>query len=249
MNKINSKGFVLAETLVVTVFLMLIFSMIYRNFYPLIGEYNKREGFDDVDSKYATFWFKKMIEDSTYSFTSNTYKQQNFAKRRFMRFECDDFTENADVRENCKSMVKAFEINGCDANGNGCDVFITDYQIGPADQTPPSPDNPNPPITIFKENLYKEKLLKYQENCFLSDAECKSAYITKCMKDTSKTNEICTKSSTEKVFVSKVKDYIETLPDYVTESLNYANYRVIIIFHHTRYGNDYYTYSTMEINK
>ena len=38
MKKINNKGFVLAETLVVTVFLMILFTMIYSNFYPLIGE-------------------------------------------------------------------------------------------------------------------------------------------------------------------------------------------------------------------
>ena len=52
MKKINSKGFVLAETLVVTVFLMVIFGMIYSNFYPLMGEYEKRENYNDVDSIY-----------------------------------------------------------------------------------------------------------------------------------------------------------------------------------------------------
>jgi len=243
MIKFNSKGFVLAETLVVTVFLMLIFSMIYRNFYPLIGEYNKREDFDDVDSKYATFWFKKMIEDSTYSFTVDPNKQQNFVNRKFMRFECDDFVDNADVRENCIAMVKAFEINGCDANGNGCDIFITNYKIGP------TTDLTDTNINVFKDNLVKGNLLKYQENCFLSDSQCRSEYLTKCKKDTTKTDEMCSKTSEEKVFVSRVKDYIETLPDYVAESLNYADYRVIIIFHHTRYGNDYYTYSTMEVGK
>ena len=51
MLKFNNKGFVLAETLVVTVFLMVIFGMLYSNFYPLIGEYEKRETYDDVDSK------------------------------------------------------------------------------------------------------------------------------------------------------------------------------------------------------
>lgn len=43
MKKINSSGFVLAETLVVTVFLMVIFSMIYASFLPLIGEYEKEK--------------------------------------------------------------------------------------------------------------------------------------------------------------------------------------------------------------
>ena len=43
MKKLNNKGFILAETLVVTVFLMIIFTMLYTNYYPLMGEYQKRE--------------------------------------------------------------------------------------------------------------------------------------------------------------------------------------------------------------
>ena len=67
MKKINNKGFVLAETLVVTVFLMILFTMIYSNFYPLIGEYEKRENYDDVDGKYVAYWMKKLVEDQNYS--------------------------------------------------------------------------------------------------------------------------------------------------------------------------------------
>ena len=61
MKKIGNNGFVLAETLIVTVFLMVLFTMVYSNFYPLIGEYEKREDYDDIDSKYAVFWIKKLV--------------------------------------------------------------------------------------------------------------------------------------------------------------------------------------------
>mgnify|MGYP003303663312 CR=1 FL=1 len=50
MKKLNNKGFILAETLVVTVFLMIIFTMLYTNYYPLMGEYQKRE-----NAKYILF--------------------------------------------------------------------------------------------------------------------------------------------------------------------------------------------------
>ena len=53
--KLNKKGFVLAETLVVAVFMATIFTIIYVNFYPLIGEYEKREFYDDLDSKYDIY--------------------------------------------------------------------------------------------------------------------------------------------------------------------------------------------------
>ena len=64
MKKINAKGFILAETLIVSVFLMVMFTMIYTNFYPLIGEYEKRENYDDVDGKYTAYWIKKIIESN-----------------------------------------------------------------------------------------------------------------------------------------------------------------------------------------
>ena len=41
--KKNNKGFVLVETLVVTVFVAAVFSVIYINFYPLVGEYERRD--------------------------------------------------------------------------------------------------------------------------------------------------------------------------------------------------------------
>ena len=63
----NVKGFVLVETLITTVFVATILSIIYINFYPLIGEYEKREAYDDVDSKYSAFWLKKVIQDANIS--------------------------------------------------------------------------------------------------------------------------------------------------------------------------------------
>lgn len=39
--KIDNKGFMLAETLVVSIFVMSIFSFIYANILPLIAEYEK----------------------------------------------------------------------------------------------------------------------------------------------------------------------------------------------------------------
>ena len=61
--KLNKKGFVLAETLIVTVFVMVIFTVIYLNYYPILGKYNQREYYDDVDSKYYTYWLKRFIQD------------------------------------------------------------------------------------------------------------------------------------------------------------------------------------------
>lgn len=61
MEKINSKGFILAETLVVTVFVMIMFIFMYRNAVPLSAEYKRRENYDDIETVYAANEIKKLV--------------------------------------------------------------------------------------------------------------------------------------------------------------------------------------------
>lgn len=64
MKKINSKGFALVETLIVSAFVVGIFTMMFVNFYPMIGEYEKRENYDDISSIYKANLFKMLIENN-----------------------------------------------------------------------------------------------------------------------------------------------------------------------------------------
>lgn len=73
MKKNNKNGFVLVETLIVVVFVAAIFSIIFLNFYPLIGEYERRENYDDVESKYGAYWVKKMIQESNWKDSESYY--------------------------------------------------------------------------------------------------------------------------------------------------------------------------------
>lgn len=61
MKSINNKGFILAETLVVTVFVMIMFMFLYRNSLPLVGEYERRENYDDLETVYAANEIKKLV--------------------------------------------------------------------------------------------------------------------------------------------------------------------------------------------
>lgn len=63
MKKINNKGFVLVETLIVSAFVVSIFSIMYANFYPMMGEYEKRENYDDINSIYNAYLIKRMLEN------------------------------------------------------------------------------------------------------------------------------------------------------------------------------------------
>jgi len=88
MKRINNRGAILLETLIVSVFIMSIFILVYRNSVPLIGEYHKLENFDDVDSVYAANLIKNMVvtnisfekietllSEKSYSDISNCAKQ------------------------------------------------------------------------------------------------------------------------------------------------------------------------------
>lgn len=139
ITKLNNHGFVLAETLIVSVFLVAIFTMIYTNFYPIIGEYEKRENYDDIDGEYAAYWIKKLIEDSNFNISlSQEGKEFLNGDKQYLRFECSYFsdTDNSTQKSLCINLVKSLEIADCDDNGSKCQIYITNYRIGDT-----SPDN------------------------------------------------------------------------------------------------------------
>ncbi len=70
MRNLNRNGFALVETLVVSAFVMGIFTLLYTNYYPLIGEYEKRDHYDNIDMVYKTDVLKKFINKNRKSSTS-----------------------------------------------------------------------------------------------------------------------------------------------------------------------------------
>ena len=57
-------------------------------------------------------------------------------------------------------------------------------------------------------------------------------------------------TGTEPQFYKKVKDYILSLPNYTYKHQSTdSNYRVIVMVHHTKDFNDFYSFSTMEVSK
>ncbi len=67
MKSLGNKGFVLVETLIVSLFIMGIFTFIYTNLFPLIGEYERRENYDDISTKYTAHHYRMMIlQDENY---------------------------------------------------------------------------------------------------------------------------------------------------------------------------------------
>ncbi|HIR48540.1 MAG TPA: hypothetical protein IAB35_01000 [Candidatus Faecimonas gallistercoris] len=116
--KKNNKGFVLVETLVVTVFVMAVFSVIYVNFYPLVGEYERREFYDDVDSKYGAYWIKRFIQSSSYDFYRSGGLNANITSNGYANFQCSEL--GSEDRNFCSEMWSRLGINK---------VVVTTYNI------------------------------------------------------------------------------------------------------------------------
>lgn len=61
MKTINKKGFVLAEAIVVGVFVLSLFTFLFVNIIPLVGKYEEQEMYDTIDGVYATNLIRAMI--------------------------------------------------------------------------------------------------------------------------------------------------------------------------------------------
>lgn len=112
---INKKGFILVETLIVSVFVIGIFSLLYTNLFPLIGEYERYKNYNTVEATYIAHWARvnalKGLPDSIYaSVSTNGYLDIN---------DCSIYT-NTDGVESCYAFKT---IN------NVSKIYLTSYSI------------------------------------------------------------------------------------------------------------------------
>lgn len=72
----NKKGFVLIETLVVTIFTLVTFTILYNSAVPLLGKYKELSYYDDLDLTYDLYHISNLVKnDSRYNeLINNHYK-------------------------------------------------------------------------------------------------------------------------------------------------------------------------------
>ena len=192
MKKLNNKGFVMTETLVVAVFIMSIFAIMYNNYFPLIGEYERREVFDDIDGKYAAFWVKRFIQHD--SFVVSSTMVNNINTTGYTRISCSNIDPSLNEYRQimCNRLVDELEV---DQSGGYPHIYLTKYSL-----------------VDFKNRVKNDQ--NYTE------------------------------------FSGGLHDYVEFLPEFSkVDSLNFAQYRVIIEFNRKKNDTNYYAYSTIEVKK
>lgn len=141
MKKLGNKGFVLAETLIVSTFIAVIFAIMYNNFYPLMGEYEKREVYDDIDSKYAAYWIKRIIQDdmTLSSATDKDKVDDSIYSLGYYNFTCYDVYDSK-LQDTCFKLIDKLQIATHEENsvlkpvhGTVPHIYLTKYSLGAKD--------------------------------------------------------------------------------------------------------------------
>lgn len=131
MKLLNKKGFILVETLVVTLFVVTLFILVYQNLVPSIGEYETMNDYDDIDSVYALNLFKENL----LRYGNVVYIDGELKKNTYLNItDCN----NGNIYKNgefCIKMKRALNILEDDY------IFITNYDISAFRQTVNDLDN------------------------------------------------------------------------------------------------------------
>ena len=66
MSKIKKdiNGFAMAELLIVTAIILFIFSVLFANYLPLVGQYENRANYNNVTAQYASFYLRKVYKNA-----------------------------------------------------------------------------------------------------------------------------------------------------------------------------------------
>ena len=94
----NKKGFVLMETLVVTVFTMFIFTILYNSVVPLLGKYRELSYYDDLDTTYDLYHIVKLIK--------NDPNYEEIANNHYKILKCQDLES-----EKCNTLFNFLNID------------------------------------------------------------------------------------------------------------------------------------------
>lgn len=120
MKILNKKGFILVETLIVTVFVMTIFLVIYKNTLPYVGEYEKLETYDDIDSVYAA----NMIKQALLKYGNFDYISANLTDDKpYLEIQDCENTNIFESSDYCKKLKSNLEIEEDDY------IFLTKYNL------------------------------------------------------------------------------------------------------------------------
>lgn len=113
--KKNNKGFMLTESMVVSVAILVLFIAVYSNFYPNIGEYENRLYYNNIDTEYALFYtrvmYLKYLKANT---TTKNNLLTNVSNNNYVTLiensTCNNYNFSNEFLNKCNINAKKFNI-------------------------------------------------------------------------------------------------------------------------------------------
>ncbi len=110
---LNKKGFMLLETLIVSIFVMTIFAMLYTNLFPLLGEYERYRTYDSVEGTYIAHWARKLVLDGASDSVFTTTNRNGYINIS----DCNLYTNN-EMSDWCTNFKRTNKVSK---------IYLTSY--------------------------------------------------------------------------------------------------------------------------
>ena len=154
-------AFAMAELLAVSIVILLIFTVLFSNYLPLVGEYETRLSYNDVTSQYAAHYIRKEYKNwlegkGYYEFGGNetqvtrenqlginsnaftTVYKENSSESQTIYNICNSSNNEGGCKKNIKAIIEDYGIE---------EIIITNYKLG----------NPNDTAKKYVKNTYEKK--------------------------------------------------------------------------------------------
>lgn len=127
MRNLNNKGFLMVETVIVSIFVLAIFILVYRNSIPMVSMYQNRERYDDIDSVYNINLFRNLIIEDGYIYNSIIDRVD---KEGYVDItNCEVFKENNEIYDTCINLKRMIGVEDFDGVVKDDKIFVTNWDL------------------------------------------------------------------------------------------------------------------------
>lgn len=123
----NNKGFAMAELLAVSMVILLLFSILFSNYLPLVAEYENRLSYNDVTAEYAGYYVRKMYltDDNKLSSSTKNFINDGIGSNSFYKV----YDKNANINKVCDQYVNGQDDEKKEIAKKYCNSILDEYAV------------------------------------------------------------------------------------------------------------------------
>lgn len=123
----NNKGFAMAELLAVSMVILLLFSILFSNYLPLVAEYENRLSYNDVTAEYAGYYVRKMYltDNNELSSSTKNFINDGIGNKAFYKV----YDKNAAIDKVCDQYVNEQDADKKDIARKYCNSILKEYGV------------------------------------------------------------------------------------------------------------------------